>query len=118
MTDAKDSLTWRQLYDNYFKSNGIKHKSDRPLTPPPGYLEITQAYWDIESGRGSGFGPQAITWSDIHAYAQLNEIRFNAIETDMLRALDAVRMEEAAARRKRKQEADKKSPQAGKGRRR
>lgn len=50
---------------------------------------LLNLFWDLQSARGStGWGPAAMSWSDMVAWIQLRRLRLDAWEVDVLRRLD------------------------------
>ena len=66
---------------------------DIPQEPvfPDALLYLWEWFVAISNGRGSsGFGANAITWSDLAAWSQLMRIELDRWEVTMLRRLDIV----------------------------
>lgn len=76
--------------------------ADHPEAPdvPVAGLRVWGIFLDLTRGRGGGFGPAPIAYSEIEAYARVRREPIRPFELDMIRALDAAFMEFAAKRSK------------------
>lgn len=81
---------------------------DAPEIPEDG-LYLWNWFQELSAGRGNnGFGPTAITWADMEAWARLTAIEPTPFETLTLRSMDAAFLSTHAA------EAEKRNKRAKK----
>jgi hypothetical protein len=68
---------------------------------PVGCKHLWQDFLELHGSRGStGWGPQRITFSDLHAWQQVNEVRLSAWEIDCIRKTDDLWLSEYAPKPK------------------
>lgn len=81
---------------------------DAPEVPEGGeYLWIW--FQELSAGRGNnGFGPTAISWADIEAWARLTAIELTPCETLTLRSMDAAFLSAHAAEAEKRNKKGKK----------
>ncbi len=84
-------------------------EADDALEVPEGGECLWNWFQELSAGRGNnGFGPTAISWADIEAWARLTAIELTPYETLTLRSMDAAFLSAHAA------EAEKRNKRAKK----
>lgn len=64
-------------------------EEDESVALPDGVDTIWRAFWDLSMARGSsGFGPAAIGYRDIEAYARLHRFEFTSWEVETITIMD------------------------------
>lgn len=68
----------------------IETEPDPSVMLPEGLDFIWAVFFELCSGRTSGFGLNPLSWTDIKAWSDLHAIRLQPWELDALKRLDAV----------------------------
>ena len=53
----------------------LHHLKSELTYPPPAGQRVWEWFWELDKGRQTGFGPNAISWSDLKAWQQLTGAR-------------------------------------------
>lgn len=90
-----DGCTLREHYEAAARQGRRPADLDGPPCPPE-LVHVWKWFLALSGGRGNnGFGPDAIRWLDIDAWARLNRVAPTPYELACLQAVDAVFMEES-----------------------
>jgi hypothetical protein len=79
---------------------GVDEGTLQHRLPPAGFEFLWEAFLDLSTARGTGFGPSPIAYADVLAWCQLYHVRLRAWELDVIRKLDALWLQVAIKTRR------------------
>jgi hypothetical protein len=88
LSDVENGVTIRKHLEQVERQTGAVIPDLHPDPPPPEVDHLWRWFNDLHNTRGGGFGPQAISYAEIDAWARLTGSSPTPWEVSVLRRLD------------------------------